>query len=132
MPEEIKKFKRIQRYKSIEGLVAALLGLPVKKVTEYELCYKNGEGVGSLSFAEYKKSIQHMGIWGFVDQKQVLRYWMRDDVPKDMVLRFMSHELGHINGRKYKNDDKEEQKATEFEEVTMLALKYARKIRGDF
>lgn len=116
--------KRYKRHKTVEKLMASLLEIPEKDVGEFSIGYDGGE----ISHKEFVKSVTKTGIWGFVDKKEGVHYWMREDVPFEALIMFIAHETGHLNGRQFKVTALEEAKAHQFEQVAVYAYKKARSL----
>lgn len=121
----IKTPQRYKRYLSIEKLMASLLLIPKNEdVGEYSVGYDGGE----LNSKEWVKTLELQKVWGFVDDKNTVHFWMDEKCPFETLLSFIAHETGHLNGRQYKDLTKEETKAREFDQVAVYAYKRAMKI----
>ncbi|MBE3085041.1 MAG: hypothetical protein IMZ64_02350 [Bacteroidetes bacterium] len=118
--------KKFIRYYSIEKLMASLLQIPESKAGDYSVGYDGGE----LSNVDFKKAIEHQGVWGFIDDKKVVHYWMKKSAPLDTLITFIAHETGHLNGRTYKNQRKEEEKAHSYDQIALYAYQEALKMKG--
>jgi len=116
--------QKFQRHKTIENLLASLLEIPEKEVSEYNV----GGGGEELTNKVFIKCIKHQGIWGFVDKKRTVHYWMKKGVPFENVIMFVAHETGHLNGRQFKNLGLEEAKAHQFDQIAAYAYKKAKEI----
>jgi len=116
--------KKFKRHKTIEKLMACLLEISEKDVGDFSVGYKGGE----VSNKEFIKSITAQGIWGFVDDKGTVHYWMKDNVSFETVLMFIAHETGHLNGRQFKVQELEEAKAHQFDQVAVYAFKKAKEL----
>ena len=116
--------KKFKRHKTIAKLMACLLEVPEKEAGEIGMEYNGGK----LSPIIFAQSITKMGIWGFVDNKNIVHYWMKDDATFEMVLTFLAHETGHLNGRQYKDEGLEEEKAHLFDQVALYAFKKAQEL----
>jgi hypothetical protein len=116
---------KFKRYKNIEKLMGSLLNIPATEVGEFNVGYDGGE----ISNKEFIQSIKKQKIWGFVDDKGVIHYWMDDKAPIKTIISFIAHETGHMNGKKYKDQNKEENKAHLFEQVACYAYEKALKMR---
>jgi hypothetical protein len=109
--------KKFKRYRNIEKLMASLLEMPESQTGDYSIGYDGGE----LTSKEWVNTIKEQGIWGFIDNKKVIHFWMDKNCPFELLLTFIAHETGHLNGRQYKNQDREEKKAHEFDQVAVYA-----------
>lgn len=119
--------KRFKRHKTVEKLMASLLEIPEKDVGEFSVGYDGGE----ISRKDFIKSVTKTGIWGFVNKKGVVHYWMKDDAPFEALLMFIAHETGHLNGRQFKVTALEEAKAHQFEQIAVYAYRKARSLIKD-
>jgi hypothetical protein len=121
--------KRFKRHKTLDNLIACLLEIPETDVGNFGVGYKGGE----ISHKEFVTSITKMGIWGFIDKKSTVHYWMSDKVSFETVLSFVAHETWHFNGRRFVNLDLEEAKAGQFDQVALYvyikAKELARKLK---
>jgi hypothetical protein len=119
--------KKFKRYPTIEKLMAEFFNVPESEIKDYRIGYDGGE----LSNKEWLKCIKHQRIWGFLDKKKTtVHYWMDDKAPFEILLTFIAHETGHLNGHHYQDDDKEEKKARLYDQVALYAYRVALKIRG--
>lgn len=113
--------KDIIRYKSMRNLLAKFFNCPPGRVKEFTVGLHGGE---EISIAELEKAATRNGVWGFSDNG-VIRFWAKEDCSFEAILEFLAHEIGHLNGRQYKDFMKEELKANEFQDVAMYAYKHA-------
>lgn len=121
----LKAPKKYKRYNSIEKLMASLLLIPKnEEIGDYSVGYDGGE----LNSKEWVKTLKLQKVWGFVDGKSTVHFWMDENCPFETLLSFIAHETGHLNGRQYKSLDKEEMKAHEFDQVAVYAYKRALKL----
>lgn len=123
----IKTPKKFKRYHSIEKLMASLLQIPKNEdMGDYSVGYDGGV----LSHDEWVNTIKLQKVWGFVDDNKTVHFWMDEQCPLETLLRFIAHETGHLNGKQYKNIDKDEEKAYEFDQVALYAYKRALKLKS--
>ena len=104
--------------------MASLLQIPESKAGDYSVGYDGGE----LSNVDFKKALEYQGVWGFVDDKKVVHFWMKESTPLDTLITFIAHETGHLNGHIYKDQRKEEEKAHLYDQVALYAYQEALKI----
>ena len=123
MKFDIEKPEKFKKYKKVDDLLRVITeGLPVDG--GLSVGYSDGE----VTLKEFKRNLDRQGIWGFVDEKGIVHYWMKEGVAFDTVLAFIAHETGHLNGKKYKYNEKEENKATTFDGVAVYAYRMANKL----
>ena len=120
--------KKFKRYPTIEEVVSNFLGEPVTDISDYTVGSHTGEEVTGENFLQ---SIKKQGVWGFIDTDTVVHYWMDDCVSFGTFVSFIAHETGHLNGRIYKDQGKDEEKAHLFEQVALYAFKQASKMNPD-
>lgn len=115
---EINTPKKFKRYTSLNVLLKNLFAIPIKDIENSSI----GTDKGEIPFSIFKKNVEQQGIWGYVDRKtNVVCFWMNDTVTFEMLLTFIAHETGHLNGRVYKDVLKEEKKACMYDSVTSFA-----------
>lgn len=115
----MKKPEKVVRYERMNNLLAKLFGCSPREVDDFRI----GLGDGSeISVSATKRSAEKHGVWGFTDNG-VIRYWAKSDCHFNKIFEFLAHEIGHLNGRQYKDFEKEESKAVEFQEVAMCAYR---------
>jgi len=79
-----------------------------------------------FSFEEYKNYLIQQGYWGWVDNNNVIHYWVGNpDVSIEELLFFFGHEIGHRIGEPLENEVEEEKRANEYGLVAELAYKFA-------
>jgi hypothetical protein len=118
--------KKFKRYKTVEKLMSNFFNVSEKDLGNFSVGHDEGE----IPKVDFIKGIKMMGIWGYVEKKSIVHYWMANNVPFETLLMFIAHETGHLNGRAYKDPDKEEQKAHIFDQVALYAFKQASKIKS--
>ena len=118
---ELKTPVKFKKYRTINKVLSALMEIPEKDVKDFNVVHRDGE----VSNKEFNEAIKEYGIWGFIDDEGVAHCWMRGDIGVEQVMTFIAHETGHMNGRKYKNEDKEEAKAFLFQQVATYAYQEA-------
>jgi hypothetical protein len=119
--------KRFKRYKTVEKLMANFFGVLLQDLGDFSMGHDNGE----VQKDEFIESVRMMGIWGYVDDKRIVHFWMDNNVPFETFLMFIAHETGHLNGHKYKDGNKEEEKAHLFDQVALYAFRQASRMKSD-
>jgi uncharacterized protein YjaZ len=117
------KPKKIKKYDSLDTLMASFFGCKEANVAEYEI----GGSNYMITYSEFKKSVEDQGIWGYVKDKTI-HVWFKSNISIEALVTFLAHETGHLNGKQYKDVDKDENKAVLFEQVAAYAFSKALKI----
>jgi len=125
--KSIKIPKKFKRYPTLENLMAkGFFGIKESELMGYDLVHNEGEMKGP----EWLEAMRSQKIYGFVDKKETVHYWAEDDVSLEMLITFIAHETGHLNGRKYLDEDKEEAKAHSYDQVAVYAYEEALKLKS--
>jgi uncharacterized protein YjaZ len=121
----------IKKYKSLDALMSTFFECAEDKVSEFEIGGSIEPGKPyNISYADFKENVEQQGIWGYI-QNKTMHVWFKPDVAMEELITFIAHEAGHLNGRQYKNGDKEESKAELFEDVATYAYLNAVKILNE-
>jgi len=67
------------------------------------------------------RDIRKRDVWGFVNDKTTIHYFIRKRTKIDEAVRFFAHELGHMR-KPFHRHDREEEKACKYAEVAQAAL----------
>lgn len=81
-----------------------------------------------LSYESQIEGIKNMGYWGWVDEQNVIHYWVGKKVPIEELIHFMAHEIGHRIGIPIQDDFQEEMRAEGYGEAATLAYKFAKQV----
>ena len=107
----------IKGYKTPEECFAAYFGLEsAEELSEAESfggLSSEGEEV-ILSDKDIFDGIRQQGVWGWVDDSDVIHYWRSTNVDNSVVMHFIGHEIGHRTGEQLEDPIAEEERAEEF------------------
>lgn len=107
----------IKGYKTPEECFAAYFGLEsAEELSEAESfggLSSEGEEV-ILSDKDIFDGIRQQGVWGWVDDSDVIHYWRSTNVDNNVVMHFIGHEIGHRTGEQLEDPIAEEERAEEF------------------
>jgi hypothetical protein len=107
-------------------MARGFFGIKESELSDYNLVHNEGEMIGP----DWIQAMKDQKIYGFVDKDNVIHYWAEEDVTMDMLVCFIAHETGHLNGRKYQDLEKEEEKAHSYDQVAQYAYQEALKMKG--
>jgi hypothetical protein len=125
------KPKSIKRYKSLDALIGSFFGCKIKNLSEYTLgCQDTDSGeTVQVSYDDFKSSIEETGSWGYCNlNDKTIKVWHKEDSSLESLISFIAHEVGHLNGKQYKNVLKDEIKAVNYEDVAVYAYRVASKM----
>lgn len=129
----VRNFK-IKRYESLDEILLASTG--DETLTLESLCKDyTMEGVTedgdemNLTMEQTREYIEEQGIWGFVDEKNTIHVWIKDQNVRPVeIIGFFAHEIGHKVGKPHKDEYREELRADLYREVAELAFLMAEEI----
>lgn len=111
-----KKFK-LKRYKEVRDLFHAFFQAP--EIIRYEEgdesctigCVDEDGSEQEFSLMDVVGFIEEHGLWGFVDRKRVIHFWMGERATKEKVIEFLSHEIAHheFEDMKFRGEIEEEE-----------------------
>ncbi len=124
----------MKEYFSIEDIVSASFQdelITAENINEFSMGgVDSNEDNVQFSFEEQKVGIESQGIWGFVDENNVIHYWIGKDLPLDNIIHFFGHEIGHRTGKPNTDEFQEEMRAEGFGRVATLAYKFAKHLKN--
>lgn len=114
----------LKRYSSVEEIQISIYDghLTIDEIVDSEFTGFDLSGKEVIiPMSEQIACIKKQGVWGYVDKKCTIHYWVSETVEIKDIIHFLAHEIGHKTGTKYRNELKEELKAESFGEVAELA-----------
>lgn len=121
----------LKGYKTPEECFAAYFGLEsMEELSESESLgglNSDGEEV-ILSDEDIFDGMRQLGVWGWVDDSDVIHYWRSEDVDNSIVMHFLGHEIGHRTGEQLEDPIAEEERAEEFGRAAAKAFELLSKM----
>jgi hypothetical protein len=133
----MKEFK-LKSYDTIEGVLLASFQQEDESFTMEDLREgtiggkDQNENDVEVSFEKQKEGIIKQGHWGWIDENNVIHYWIGHDLPLENLIHFFAHEIGHNTGIQDKDDFQEEMRAEGYGQTATLAYKFASEIKTQF
>jgi hypothetical protein len=92
-------------------------------------CYIGGVDADNelheITYERWEESIREQGVWGFIDEVNVIHYWLGKELTVEELIHFFAHEIGHNNGVRCEDFLEEEKRAETYAYVAKLAYKMA-------
>ena len=124
--QKIIKIKGI-RYKTINSCLAAFFECDKNEFDKIKGRWEWYDENGNLQSEDYQKAlpkIRKMKVWGWVEGKEVIHYFIRKNATMNQIIGMFAHELGHMT-RPWHRSIIEEKKAKKYEKVAIAAYELA-------
>lgn len=119
----------IKRYNSFYDVFAASLGensLSLQEADDISIYGVTSDGNKvQVEFGDIYESVKEMGVWGWVDEDNLIHFWANKNASIGDLVHFFAHEIGHRIGKPCKDDLKEELRAETYGDAAELAYKLA-------
>lgn len=124
---------KLKRYKSLDEILLASIGDETLTLETLGECTMGGVTEDGdemdLTMEQTRECIEEQGIWGFVDEKNTIHVWIKDQNVRPVeIIGFFAHEIGHKVGKPHKDEYREELRADLYREVAELAFLMAEEI----
>lgn len=132
----MKKDFSVKEYSSINEVFLSSFEIDCESLSTKDLqelkagCLDSDNNEIDISFEKFKESIEEQGIWGWVDENKVIHCWVGKNLPLEDLIHFFAHEIGHRTGKPNKDFLKEELRAEEFGNVSVLSYKFAKQLKS--
>lgn len=119
-----------KRYRTINACLAAFFDCKVKDLDALEGNFVTRTAEGKNVSVPVQKAIKiyrKVRVWGWVESKEFIHYFVRKSATMLDLVTFFAHEVGHMQ-RPWHRSLKEEQKAEKYAKVAGAALQLAQQV----
>lgn len=128
---------KFKKHKTIQSLLKQYYNFEkaedfsLKDIGEIGLCDGAGKEF-TITIQDEIDNWKQIGYWGFADSNtRTVHYWVTPTIDKSELLFFFAHEIGHLSGKQYKNELREEMRADSYAFAATLALKIVNRIKKE-
>ena len=122
-----------KRYHTINSCLVAYFGCKAEELDALEgnFVTRTADGVDiSTPVQEALRNIRKKRVWGWVESKEFIHYFVRKSATMLDLVAFFAHELGHME-RPFHRSVEEERKAERYAEVAYGAFQLAQQVFED-
>lgn len=126
----------LKKYDDIENFILAsfqfddpTMTLDDVKGSDFGGIGADGKEVDGYTYEQYLEGLIQQGVYGFIDEDNVIHFWIGKDLPIEELIHFFAHEIGHRTGTPIEDDFQEEMRAEGYGYSATLAYKFAKQIK---